>query len=77
MSGRLLAEITRALPAKPVDVAVDGPRVTIVGGSARFTLPTMPVEDYPALPAMPDSVGHGGRGDVRRGRGADRGGGRP
>ncbi len=57
VSGRLLAEITRALPPKPVDVAVDGPRVSIIGGSARFTLPTMPVEDYPALPAMPDASG--------------------
>ena len=50
VSGRLLAEITRSLPAKPVDLEVDGPRVSIVCGSARFTLPTMPVEDYPQLP---------------------------
>ena len=57
VSGRLLAEITRALPAKPVDVAVDGARVSIVGGSARFTLPTMPVEDYPPLPELPESSG--------------------
>ena len=77
VSGRLLAEITRALPAKPVDVAVDGPRVTIVGGSARFTLPTMPVEDYPPLPADARRVRHGRRRDVRRGRRADRGRRRP
>ena len=57
VSGRLLAEITRAVPAKPVDFSVDGPRVTIVGGSARFTLPTMPVEDYPPLPEMPGASG--------------------
>jgi len=57
VSGRLLAEITRALPAKPVDISTDGSRVTITGGSARFTLPTMPVEDYPALPAMPAASG--------------------
>lgn len=57
VSGRLLAEITRALPAKPVDVAADGARVEITCGSARFTLPTMPVEDYPALPALPASAG--------------------
>lgn len=57
VSGRLLAEITRALPAKPVDVAVDGARVSIIGGSARFTLPTMPVEDYPPLPDLPDTSG--------------------
>jgi DNA polymerase III subunit beta len=57
VSGRLLSEITRALPAKPVDFSVDGHRVTIVGGSARFTLPTMPVDDYPPLPEMPDASG--------------------
>ena len=57
VSGRLLAEITRALPAKPVEISTAGPRVVITGGSARFTLPTMPVEDYPALPAMPAASG--------------------
>ncbi len=57
VSGRLLAEITRALPAKPVEISTDGSRVSITGGSARFTLPTMPVEDYPALPAMPAASG--------------------
>ncbi|GAA4210600.1 DNA polymerase III subunit beta [Actinocatenispora rupis] len=57
VSGRLLAEITRALPAKPVDVATEGSRVEITCGSARFTLPTMPVEDYPTLPEMPRSAG--------------------
>lgn len=57
VSGRLLADITRALPAKPVDVTVDGTRVQIVCGSARFSLPTMPVEDYPQLPTMPTGTG--------------------
>jgi DNA polymerase-3 subunit beta len=57
VSGRLLAEITRSLPAKPVDLAVLGPKVSIVAGSARFTLPTMPVEDYPPLPQMPAASG--------------------
>ncbi|MGH3646069.1 MAG: DNA polymerase III subunit beta [Micromonosporaceae bacterium] len=57
VSGRLLAEITRALPAKPVDLATEGSRVEITCGSARFTLPTMPVEDYPTLPEMPAGVG--------------------
>jgi len=57
VSGRLLAEISRALPPHPVDVTVDGSRLTISCGSARFTLPTMPVEDYPKLPAMPSTAG--------------------
>ncbi|HSV68448.1 MAG TPA: DNA polymerase III subunit beta [Mycobacteriales bacterium] len=57
VSGRLLADITKALPPHPVDVAVDGPKLTIACGAARFTLPTMPVEDYPSLPAMPTTAG--------------------
>ncbi|HEY2175953.1 MAG TPA: DNA polymerase III subunit beta, partial [Mycobacteriales bacterium] len=57
VSGRLLADITRSLPPHPVQVEVDGPRVAIVCGNARFSLPTMPVEDYPTLPQMPTTVG--------------------
>ncbi len=57
VSGRLLAEITKALPAKPVDIAATGVHLEMVCGSARFTLPTMPVEDYPALPPMPAAAG--------------------
>src|SRR5579875_806542 len=57
VSGRLLADITRALPPHPVDVAVDGSRLTISCGSAKFSLPTMPVDDYPKLPVMPTTAG--------------------
>jgi DNA polymerase-3 subunit beta len=57
VSGRLLAEITKALPAKPVEVAAVGSHLEVVCGSARFTLPTMPVEDYPTLPTMPEMAG--------------------
>jgi DNA polymerase-3 subunit beta len=57
VSGRLLAEISRALPAKPVDVVLEGTKVTVTCGASRFTLLTMPVEDYPALPAMPEISG--------------------
>ena len=57
VSGRLLSDITRALPAKPVEVSVDGNRVLLTCGSAKFSLPAMPVEDYPALPALPAETG--------------------
>jgi DNA polymerase III subunit beta len=57
VSGRLLSDITRALAAKPVDVSVEGTRVSLTCGSARFSLPTMAVEDYPALPALPEDTG--------------------
>ncbi len=55
--GRLLAEITRALPPHPVELTAEGPRLGIVCGNARFSLPTLPVEDYPSLPSMPSSAG--------------------
>ncbi|HEX2896054.1 MAG TPA: DNA polymerase III subunit beta [Marmoricola sp.] len=57
VSGRLLADICRSLPNKPVEMTVDGPKVTLTCGSARFSLQTMPVEDYPTLPVMPESRG--------------------
>jgi DNA polymerase-3 subunit beta len=57
VSGRLLAEIARNLPAQPVEISSDAGKVLLTCGSARFTLLTMPVEDYPALPAMPPVSG--------------------
>jgi DNA polymerase-3 subunit beta len=57
VSGRLLADICRSLPAKPVDVMLDGARVSLTCGSARFSLQTMPVEDYPSMPSMPAATG--------------------
>jgi DNA polymerase III subunit beta len=57
VSGRLLAEITRSLPARPVQITADGTRATLTCGSATFTLLTMPVEDYPTLPEMPPAAG--------------------
>jgi DNA polymerase III subunit beta len=57
VSGRLLAEITRSLPARPAQITVDGARATLTCGSATFTLLTMPSEDYPSLPEMPPAAG--------------------
>jgi DNA polymerase III subunit beta len=57
VSGRLLADIARSLPAKPVECDVEGSRLIVRCGRSSFTLPTFPVEDYPSLPAMPDSSG--------------------
>jgi DNA polymerase-3 subunit beta len=55
--GRLLADITRSLPAQPVDLATDGSRVQVTCGTARFTLPTLPLDEYPTLPVMPEVSG--------------------
>ena len=57
VSGKLLAEITRSLPPRQVEVHTDGSRVMVVCGSAQFSLLMLPTEDYPALPEMPPSVG--------------------
>src|SRR5277367_5933797 len=57
VSGRLLSDITRALPNKPVDFNADGNRVSLTCGNARFSLPTMAVEDYPSLPELPEETG--------------------
>lgn len=57
VSGRLLSDIARALPAQPVTLSVEGTRVIITCGRSSFTLPTLPVEDYPQLPVMPASSG--------------------
>ncbi len=57
VSGRLLAEIARSLPNKPVELTADATKVELVCGTARFTLQTLPVSDYPALPTMPESTG--------------------
>ena len=57
VSGRLLADISRSLPNRPVEISTDGVRVIVVCGSSRFTLPTLPVDEYPALPQMPTVSG--------------------
>jgi DNA polymerase-3 subunit beta len=57
ISGRLLADISRSLPNKPVDITAVDSRLELICGSARFTLQTLPVADYPSLPAMPAATG--------------------
>ncbi|MBI3428835.1 MAG: DNA polymerase III subunit beta [Actinobacteria bacterium] len=55
--GKLLAEISRALPNKPVTVQLDGSRVLVTSGTAKFTLPTLSLNDYPNLPEIPEATG--------------------
>ena len=57
VSGRLLAEISRSLPGRPVQIASEGGKAVLTCGSATFTLLTMPEEEYPALPEMPPAAG--------------------
>jgi DNA polymerase III subunit beta len=52
VSGRLLADIASRLPAAPVQFATEDSKITVVCGSAHFTLLSMPVEEYPTLPQV-------------------------
>jgi DNA polymerase III subunit beta len=57
VSGRLLAEISRSLPGRPVQIGSDSGRAVLSCGSATFNLLTMPEDEYPALPEMPPAAG--------------------
>ena len=57
VSGRLLNDIVKALPAAPVTIEIDDSKAVVTCRSSRFTLSTMPVDEYPELPAMPELAG--------------------
>jgi DNA polymerase-3 subunit beta len=57
VSGRLLADVTAAMPAGPVDLVVDDNEATLTAPGTTFTLPTMDRRDYPALPEAPAPAG--------------------
>jgi DNA polymerase-3 subunit beta len=55
--GRLLAEITRSLPAAAAEVTSAAGLVMLTCGSAEFALVSLPLEDYPELPQLPAVAG--------------------
>jgi DNA polymerase-3 subunit beta len=57
VSGKLLAEIVRSLPDRPVQITTDGTRAVVRCGSATFTLMLLPGDDFPTLPEMPPVTG--------------------
>ncbi|MHA6669725.1 DNA polymerase III subunit beta [Homoserinimonas sp. A447] len=57
VSGRLLADIASRLPAAPVQFSVQDNKISVICGSANFTLLSMPVEEYPTLPQIPEQSG--------------------
>lgn len=52
VSGRLLSEIAQRLPHADVEVSLIESRVEVRCGSASFSLPAMPVEEYPQVPRV-------------------------
>ena len=57
VSGRLLADIANRLPSVPVEVSTQDNRVLVSAGTARFTLLSMPVAEYPSLPVVGEPTG--------------------
>jgi DNA polymerase-3 subunit beta len=57
VSGRLLADIASRLPNAPVQFSTDEGKIAVRCGSAKFTLLSMPVEEYPTLPQVDDRTG--------------------
>ncbi len=57
VSGRLLADISKSFPNRPVRVELDGQKVSLTCGSSHFTLAVMSLDEYPLLPAQPEARG--------------------
>ncbi|WP_194410078.1 DNA polymerase III subunit beta [Microbacterium cremeum] len=56
--GRLLSDIASRLPNAPIQVEVDEDGgILLTCGSARFTLASMPVQEYPAIPEVTGDSG--------------------
>ena len=56
--GRLLNEISSRLPNAPIQIEVDEDGgIVLTCGSARFTLSSMPVQEYPAIPEVSGQSG--------------------
>lgn len=56
--GRLLSDIASRLPNAPIQIEVDQDGgILLTCGSARFTLASMPVQEYPAIPEVSGDSG--------------------
>jgi DNA polymerase-3 subunit beta len=55
--GRRLFDICQVLPKGLVECAVEGSRFSVARDGVRFGLSVLPLDDYPALPALPEFRG--------------------
>ncbi|MEU6622060.1 DNA polymerase III subunit beta [Streptomyces litmocidini] len=55
--GRRLLDICKVLPRGGTELAVEGARLSVTSGDARFGLSLLPLDDYPAAPALPEVRG--------------------
>ncbi|MFI6317355.1 DNA polymerase III subunit beta [Nonomuraea sp. NPDC050556] len=54
LPARLLVEVCKSLPRKAVELSLSEAEMIVRCGTAEFGLLTMPVDDYPKLPAPPN-----------------------
>jgi DNA polymerase-3 subunit beta len=57
VSGRLLSDIAQRLPQQDVRLELDGSSIKVLCGTAKFSLLTMPLEEYPQLPEVSGQIG--------------------
>lgn len=55
--GKLLANISKSLPAEKTYLDANETTMTITSGAASFTLQLMPESEYPDLPELPQQLG--------------------
>ncbi len=55
--GRRLLDICKVLPRGRAGLAVEGARLSVTSGDARFGLSLLPLDDYPAPPPLPEVLG--------------------
>ncbi|MER5712613.1 DNA polymerase III subunit beta [Streptomyces sp. NPDC042898] len=55
--GRRLLDICKVLPRGYAELAVEDARLSVTSGDARFGLSLLPLDDYPAAPALPEVRG--------------------
>ena len=55
--GKLLADITKSLPAEKTQLETSDSSLTITSGKSTFTLQLMPLSEYPDLPSVPPTLG--------------------
>lgn len=55
--GKLMADITKSLPAENTYLSSENNLLTITSGKSTFTLQLMPLGEYPDLPALPNKLG--------------------
>jgi DNA polymerase-3 subunit beta len=65
VAGRLIDALVGTLPDKPITFeqvdgadGQEGPTIAVTSGRGRWTMPTMPEKDYPALPGIATLAGY-------------------